>query len=85
MDSWVGGLGSGLGLCVIVFGVVNEMAADTVGAEANRVESAAGFGLIFRVTVEVSQFVRAMRKLTLAAIFTQTPFGKCAAQLGLVA
>lgn len=83
LDSGVAGLGSGLR--VIIFGVVHEVAADAIGAEANGVESAAGFGLVFRVTVEVSEFFGAVRKLTLAAVFAQASFCERAAELRLIA
>lgn len=75
----------GAGMRIIVFGIVHKMAANTVGTEANGVESATGFGLIFRVPAEVSQFFRPVGKLTFVTVFAHTPLGKCAAQFCLVA
>lgn len=72
-------------MCVVVFGIVNKMAPNAVGTEADGVESAAGLRLIFRVPAEVSQFFVPVGKLTFATVFAHTPFGKRAAQFCLVA
>ena len=67
-----------------LFGVVDEVASGAIRAETGSVKCAAKFGLVFRVTAEVAQFVGAMGKLTLVAVLTGASLLKWPTEFRLV-
>jgi len=68
-----------------LFEVVDEVAARSVWAEADRVESATQLGLVLGMTSEVAQLVVAVSELALVAVFARAIFLVRPAKLGLVA
>jgi len=64
--------------------VVDEMAPGSVGAESDCVECATQFCFVFGMASEGSEFIAAMSKLTLVAIFAVTIFFVWSAQFCLV-
>lgn len=67
-----------------LLGVVDKVATGPVRAEANAVERAAQFGLVLWMTLEVAQFLHAVRKLALVAVLALARFLERSAQLGFV-
>lgn len=67
-----------------LLGVVDKVAARSVRAEAHAVKGAAQLGLVLWVTLEVAQFLHAVRKLTLVAVLALARFLERSAQLGFV-
>ena len=53
-------------------GIMDKMAARSVRAKADGVESAAQFRLVFRVADETAQFVKSVSKLAFVAIFARS-------------
>ena len=72
-------------LLQVVLVVVDKVAADPVGAEADGVERATRLCFVLGMSVEVTQLIQPMGKLALVAIFAHAALGKGAAQFGLVA
>lgn len=68
-----------------LLGVVNEVAAGAVGAEADGVECAAQLRLVLGVAGQAPQFVHAVRELALVAVLAGAALLERPAQLGLVA
>lgn len=68
-----------------LFGVVDEVAAGAVRAEADGVESAARLRLVLGVPAEASQLVHAVGELALGAVLAGAAFLVGAAEFGLVA
>lgn len=64
---------------------MDEVAARAVGAEADGVVGSAPLRLVLGVAGEVSQFMHAVRKLALVAIFAMSTLLERPAQLRLVA
>lgn len=67
-----------------LLGVVDKVAAGPVRAEANAVERAAQLGLVLWMTLEVAQFLHAVRKLALVAVLALARLLERSAQLGFV-
>lgn len=65
--------------------VVDKVAARSVRAEADRVESAAQLGLVLGMTGEITQLVAAVRELTLIAVLARAALLERPTELGLVA
>lgn len=70
---------------VDLIGVVDEVAAGAVRAEAYRVEGAAWLRLVLRVPAETSELIIAMGKLALGAVLAGATLLIGATQFGLVA
>lgn len=68
-----------------LFGIVNKMTTWSVRAEANGVESAAQFRLVFGVTDETAKLVKSVSKLTFVAIFASSILLVRSAEFRLVA
>lgn len=78
--------GVGVGWCgSALFGVVDEVAARAVGAEADGVEGAAWLRLVLGVARQTAQLVVAVRKLALLAVLTGAVFLEGSAEFSLVA
>lgn len=67
-----------------LLGVVDKVAARSVRAEAHAVKGAAQLGLVLWVTLEVAQFLHAVRKLALVAVLALARLLERSAQLGFV-
>lgn len=67
-----------------LLGVVDKVAARSVRAEAHAVKGAAQLGLVLWVTLEVAQFLHAVRKLALVAVLALARLLERPAQLGFV-
>lgn len=67
-----------------LLGVVDKVAPGPVRAEADTVERTAQFGLVLWMTLEIAQFLHAVRELALVAVLTLTRFLERSAQLGFV-
>lgn len=67
-----------------LLGVVHEVTARPVRAEAHAVERAAQLGLVLWMTLEVAQLLHAVRKLALVAVLALTGLLERSAQLGFV-
>jgi len=65
--------------------VVDEVAARSVRAEADRVEGAAQLGLVLGMASEIAQLGESVRELTLVAVFARAILLVRPAELGLVA
>lgn len=68
-----------------LLGVVDEVAAGPIWAEADGVEGAAQLRLVLGVAGQASELVDAMRELALVPVLTGAVLLEGAAQLGLVA
>lgn len=67
-----------------LLGVVDKVAARSVRAEAHAVKGAAQLGLVLWVTLEVAQFLHAVRKLALVAVLALARLLERSAQFGFV-
>lgn len=67
-----------------LFGIVDKVAPGPVRAETDTVERTAQFGLVLWMTLEIAQFLHAVRELTLVAVLTLTRLLERSAQLGFV-
>lgn len=67
-----------------LFGIVDKVAPGSIGTEPDTVERTAQLGLVLWMTLEIAQFLHAMRELTLVAVLTFTRFLERSAQLGFV-
>lgn len=65
--------------------VVDEVAPGPVRTEADRMEGAAEFSLVFRVPLQIAQLAHAVRELALVAILAGARLLVRPTQLGLVA
>lgn len=81
---WGGAGGAGVGAAALL-GVVDEVAARAVGAEADGVEGAAQLRLVLGVPRERAQLQLAVRELALLAVLAVAVLLEGAAQLRLVA
>lgn len=81
----VGGEVPGPGQGAALLGVVDEVAAGPVGAEADGVEGAAQLRLVLGVAGQAAQLVDAVRELALVPVLTGAVLLEGAAQLRLVA
>jgi len=68
-----------------LFEIVDKVATRTVRAKADRVESAAQFGLVLRMACEVAQFTVAVCKLALVAVLARSVLLVWPAKFGFVA
>lgn len=67
-----------------LFGIVDKVAPGSVRTEPDTVERATQLGLVLWMTLEIAQFLHAMRELTLITVLTLTRFLEWSAQLGFV-
>lgn len=67
-----------------LFGVVDKVAPGSVWTETDAVERTAQLGLVLWMTLEIAQFLHAVRELALVAVLTLTRFLEWSAQLGFV-
>lgn len=67
-----------------LFGIVDKVAPGPVRTETDAVERTAQFGLVLWMTLEIAQFLHAVRELTLVAVLTLTRLLERSAQLGFV-
>lgn len=67
-----------------LFSVVNKVASGPIRAEPYAVERTAEFGLVLWVTLEIAQFLHAVRELALVPVLTLTRFLEWSAQLGFI-
>lgn len=65
--------------------VVDKVAADPVGAEADGVKRAARLRFVFGVPVEIPQLVLPVSELALPAVLAQAALGERSTQFSLVA
>lgn len=67
-----------------LFGIVDKVAPGSVWTESDAVERTAQLGLVLWMTLEIAQFLHAVRELALVAVLTLTRFLEWSAQLGFV-
>lgn len=67
-----------------LFGIVDKVAPGSVWTETDAVERTAQLGLVLWMTLEIAQFLHAVRELALVAVLTLTRFLERSAQLGFV-
>lgn len=67
-----------------LFRIVDKVAPGSVRTEPDTVERAAQLGLVLWMTLEVAQFLHAVRELALITVLTLTRFLEWSAQLGFV-
>lgn len=67
-----------------LFGIVDKVAPGSIGTEPDTVERTAQLGLVLWMTLEIAQFLHAVRELALVAVLTLTRFLEWSAQLGFV-
>lgn len=67
-----------------LFGIVHKVAPGSIRTEAHTVERTAQLGLVLWMTLEIAQFLHAVRELALVTVLTLTRFLERSAQLGFV-